>query len=111
MSARDPLDWLMDWYLSHCDDDWEHRSGVTIESLDNPGWRISIDLTGTALAGKPFAPVSFNTDRAGARFDIRWHHCAVENGCFRGAGGALDLGLLIGIFRDWAEPAGAVTPT
>ena len=31
------LEWLMNWYESNCDGDWEHSYGVKIESLDNPG--------------------------------------------------------------------------
>lgn len=40
----DLLKWLEDWYQSNCDDDWEHGFGVTIESLDNPGWSLTADL-------------------------------------------------------------------
>ena len=36
------------WYANQCDGDWEHSYGVKIETLDNPGWRVHIDLQGTA---------------------------------------------------------------
>ena len=32
------FNWLQGWYMAHCDDDWEHSFGVTIETIDNPGW-------------------------------------------------------------------------
>lgn len=38
------IDRLEDWYQSNCDGDWEHGFGVTIESLDNPGWSLTADL-------------------------------------------------------------------
>lgn len=43
------LNWLQQWYLSQCDEEWEHEYGVKIETLDNPGWSIKIDLKYTAL--------------------------------------------------------------
>jgi len=27
--------WLLNWFRNHCDGDWEHGSGVHIETLDN----------------------------------------------------------------------------
>lgn len=45
------LEWLQDWYLQQCDGEWEHFYGVKIETLDNPGWYIEIDLNDTTLAG------------------------------------------------------------
>ncbi|MGZ3823129.1 MAG: Imm53 family immunity protein, partial [Mucilaginibacter sp.] len=35
------------WYASNCDRDWEHSFGIKIETLDNPGWAITIDLEAT----------------------------------------------------------------
>ena len=34
----DSLNWLMQWYLGECNNDWEHTYGVEIGTLDNPGW-------------------------------------------------------------------------
>ena len=45
------LQWLQQWYYAHCDDTWEHQHGITIQSLDNPGWLVKVDL-----AGKPPGP-------------------------------------------------------
>jgi hypothetical protein len=41
------LEFLQDWYSSNCDGDWEHSFGIKIETLDNPGWAITIDLENT----------------------------------------------------------------
>lgn len=42
---------LQQWYQKECNGDWEHSFGITIETLDNPGWLVSIDIEETALAG------------------------------------------------------------
>ena len=44
---------LQQWYLAQCDGDWEHGYGVSITTLDNPGW--SLDITAAnrnLLSGK-----------------------------------------------------------
>nr|TKK07812.1 hypothetical protein SrhCFBP13529_11555 [Stenotrophomonas rhizophila] len=43
------LDRLQKWYADQCDGDWEHSFGIRIDTLDNPGWTVSVDLTDTAL--------------------------------------------------------------
>jgi hypothetical protein len=50
VAKSETLSGLQDWYARQCDGDWEHQFGISIESLDNPGWPIRIDLHGTALA-------------------------------------------------------------
>ena len=45
----DTLAWIENWYQSQCHGDWEHDYGIKIETLDNPGWRVVIDLAGTEL--------------------------------------------------------------
>ena len=42
----DLLKVLQQWYQSKCDGIWEHMYGVEIDTLDNPGWTVS--LTGEA---------------------------------------------------------------
>ncbi|WP_393058438.1 Imm53 family immunity protein [Streptomyces sp. LN549] len=42
---------LEDWYASHCNGEWEHSSGIKIETIDNPGWLVSFDLSGTTAEG------------------------------------------------------------
>ena len=43
------LTWLQSWFLEQCDGEWEHSYGVRVDTLDNPGWSLEIDLAGTAL--------------------------------------------------------------
>lgn len=43
---------LQRWYLAQCNGDWEHSWGLKVDTLDNPGWTLKVDLTETALAGR-----------------------------------------------------------
>jgi hypothetical protein len=40
---------LQNWYLPNCNGDWEHSYGISINTLDNPGWTIKINLSDTCL--------------------------------------------------------------
>ncbi len=95
-SADSPLDWLQDFYLSHCDGGWEHGTGYTIATLDNPGWSVDFDLENTPLEGKAFNRIRID------RTDEDWVHCRVEANIFQGRGGPKNLTELLTIFRDWA---------
>ena len=56
-SAGRGIERINAWYIANCDGDWEHQQGVVIETLDNPGWRIQVDLSGTTKATSEFEPV------------------------------------------------------
>jgi hypothetical protein len=60
---------LQDWFLSNCDGDWENSSGVKVESLDNPGWMVSLDIFGTPLEGRLLDRVVVDDSEEG------WLHC------------------------------------
>jgi len=49
------LEFLQEWYKSKCDGDWEHTYGIKIETLDNPGWIITIDLEETDFENLVFS--------------------------------------------------------
>lgn len=51
MERMNTFQWLQKWYQSQCNGDWEHQYGVKIETLDNPGWDLKIDIYGTDLEG------------------------------------------------------------
>ena len=104
--SDDNLSWLSQWYLSQCDDDWEHSYGVKIDTLDNPGWSITIDLTDTSLAEKAFERVMCGEPSDGL---AEWHRtgswwvASVKAHTFEASCGPLDLSQAIGVFRQWAE--------
>ena len=94
-----PLVWLQAWYAEHCDGDWEHDTGITIASLDNPGWRLRINLVGTELDGLPYERTEVE------RGDHDWLQTWVGDGAFQAACGPLNLGEAIYAFRQHADKA------
>ena len=102
-TLTDEFSWLARWYQSQCDGDWEHTYGIQIETLDNPGWSVSIDLFETPLDEVPFAPVSSGELGGDGNPSTRWHFCRVREARFDASGGPLDLGDIIAVFRKWAE--------
>ena len=102
------IDWLMQWYLGRCDSDWEHSYGVEIGTLDNPGWTLKIDLTGTPLEGLPFPKATHGEPSADLDQWKRtgsWWVAEVKGDVFEAACGPLDLLALISLFRKWVEAA------
>ena len=93
------LERLQSWYRDQCNEDWEHSFGVKIDTLDNPGWMVKIDLRETSLEQKAFAPFS----RGDSEADADWIACKLEAEQFVGCGGAANLGELLRTFLDWAE--------
>ena len=94
----DELSELQGWYARQCDGDWEHQDGIEINTLDNPGWRINIDLEGTGLEATAFAAVEENYEH-----ETDWLRCWVADGRFQAAGGPLRLSRMIRVFLDWAS--------
>ena len=90
------LEQLQQWYAAQCDGDWEHTFGVSIATLDNPGWTISVDLEGTELEGLAYSAVNRT------RSETEWIQCAVTDRQWCGAGGPTDLEELIREFLLWA---------
>jgi hypothetical protein len=88
---------LQHWYEAQCNDDWEHQFGVTIDTLDNPGWAVTIDLDDTNLAGVAFQEVK------DIEHERDWISCWVEGDKFKGAGGPLKLEEILRIFLNWAS--------
>ena len=89
------------WYESQCNEDWEHQYGVSIETLDNPGWTVTIDLEDTGLEGKPFQTVE---DLEPER---EWIRCWVEELKFKGVGGPRKLEEILRIFLEWSSSEAA----
>ena len=50
--TSDSLGFLQAWYAAHADGDWEHDNRVRIDTIDNPGWRLWVNLAGTDLEGQ-----------------------------------------------------------
>ena len=88
---------LETWYAENCDGDWEHSYGVTIETLDNPGWSVKIDLNDTPLSDKEFEGIHVD------RTERNWVRCTVEATVFKGYGGPGNLREILEIFVQWGN--------
>ncbi|UBU13523.1 immunity 53 family protein [Nonomuraea gerenzanensis] len=100
----DALSYLQTWYASQCDGDWEHGYGVTIDTLDNPGWRLEIDLVGTSLEG--VSKDRMEVDRS----DDGWVHVWSDGAQFHGACGPLNLGEMLDAFHAFAGTSSTPPP-
>ncbi|PLX78258.1 MAG: hypothetical protein C0616_15125 [Desulfuromonas sp.] len=99
----DVLTTLQQWYLSQCNEEWEHSRGISIGTLDNPGWLIEVDLAGTDLDGIPFTGRRYGIGDNGHPVGRNWLDCKVEGSKFRGYGGPEKLNELITVFLEWAQ--------
>ncbi|MBE6671649.1 MAG: rhodanese-related sulfurtransferase, partial [Ruminococcaceae bacterium] len=92
------LDKLQKWFQIHCDGDWEHSYGVTIDTLDNPGWKISIDLNDTMLENIEFEAVCKGNSEDKNSF---WIDCCKEDKTFVGMGSVDSLEKILAVFFEW----------
>jgi hypothetical protein len=91
------FEWLQKWYQLQCDGDWEHGYGIKIETVDNPGWYVIINLIGTECEGHFFSPVQLEID------EMNWHFCLLRNNAFEASCGPCNLNKVLQIFRNWVE--------
>jgi len=96
MDEPDSLTLLQAWYAIQCDGAWEHEYGVSIETIDNPGWFLKLDLRETGVDGSTFAK------REVHRSKNDWFIAHVVDERFEVACGPLNLGEVIHQFRMWA---------
>lgn len=64
---------------------------------------MEIDLTGTVLERRYFAPVHYGLFEQAATSGNEWISCKVERSRFTAAGGPLKLDEIINVFLRWAE--------
>ncbi|MEK3702734.1 immunity 53 family protein [Paenibacillus sp. FSL R7-0198] len=93
----DTLKWIQSWYYENCDGDWEHSYGVRIDTVDNPGWSVEIDLKDTYLEDAPFDSIEEE------RNEEDWFYCIVRDRVFHSAGGAKNLEEMLDCFKNWAS--------
>ena len=103
MTSSPPSDTLLRlqaWYHDQCNGDWEHTYGISIGTLDNPGWCFTVELTDTYLYETAFDSTAFDGEQA-----HDWFQCTRKSNpaIFEGACGPRHLNTVIGIFLEWAE--------
>lgn len=90
---------LQRWYTINCNGDWEHSFGVSITTLDNPGWTVKINLIDTCLhhAVLDYSLLEkSNTD---------WVGYSVKAEEFEGVGGPENLTEILAYFLDTFLPS------
>lgn len=107
-AIMDPFEWLERWYREQCDGEWEHHYGITIETLDNPGWLVQVDLRGiepAALAADRVLAVLGEppSDENGNLGGPIWMKCDIESGKFVGAGDPTQLRAIVAQLRSFVE--------
>jgi hypothetical protein len=93
---NDDLSWLLLWFATECNGDWEHGYGIRISTLDKPGWSFRVSLIATELENKAFERTVTK------RSQNDWLFCSIEKGHFEGACGIFNLSEVLKIFREWA---------
>jgi Immunity protein 53 len=91
------LSMLERWYESQCNGDWEHGYGVQIETIDNPGWRVRIDLHDTKRQYSALERAVI------ARTETDWIRYWVEKEQFQIACGPKNLSEAVEIFIQWFD--------
>lgn len=83
---------IQQWYAAQCDGEWEHQYGISIDTLDNPGWSVSIDLHGTNLEAMNMEPYQKNNG------EDDWILCEIKDKKFIGNGDPFKLGAILEFF-------------
>ena len=74
------IEQIQSWYAAQCDGDWEHQYGISIDTLDNPGWCVTVDLFGTSLENVSFQ--TYQEDKS----EEDWVVCEINGNKFVGRG-------------------------
>lgn len=97
MKFMNALTKIEQWYSSYCDGDWEHVFGIKIETLDNPGWMVKIDLLDTKLVNISFSEIIEENG------DDDWMRCRIRDSIFYGFGDPFKLEKILVTFMNWVE--------
>ncbi|MBK6607408.1 MAG: immunity 53 family protein [Leptospiraceae bacterium] len=93
-SILNNTEWLSSWYQKECNGDWEHTYGISIQTLDNPGWSVQIDLHDTSLENLEILPDAKQIS------DSDWYVIKIKDKKFIAVGDSTKLDFLIGKFRE-----------
>jgi hypothetical protein len=89
---------LTQWYSKQCNGDWEHSYGFTIDTLDNPGISLRVDLRETYLEAVPFTKKTEHRES-----EDRWMFCERTAEAFVGRGAPSRMEDIIEEFIRWAR--------
>ncbi len=86
--------WLQAWFKDQCNGDREHSHGISINTLDNPGWKIEISLSDTDFENLKLDFIKIDIS------EEDWYTFGVKDETFIGVGDTSKLEFLIGKFRE-----------
>ena len=92
------LAWLQMWLLENCCFDSDNYYKICIKTIDNPGWKVLIQVKDTYLENSSFEKMLVQRDD-----ENDWFHCFVEGGEFRAFCGPKNLQEVICVFQKWAK--------
>jgi hypothetical protein len=79
-AVRKAIERIQQWYAAQCNGEWEHDHGISIDTIDNPGWCVQIDLVGTSLESVSIVPYSHDSG------ERDWIFCEIRDGKFTANG-------------------------
>ena len=87
------ISWIEKWFFENCDGDWEHENVTLIQTTDNPGWIVTIDLSYTQLQDLsiPYSVVE--------KSDTDWIGYSILNKRFIGVGDIFKLEKILELFK------------
>lgn len=91
------INWITNWFASHCDGDWEHENVINIETVNNPGWYITIGLNYTDLDDIVIGPIKSRVS------ETDWYDYKIEDAKFTAAGDLSKLEFLLTKFKELVE--------
>ena len=94
----DLLQRIQRWYTINCNGDWEHGYPISITTVDNPGWAVTIPLQDTCLQNASMDYILIE------RTTTNWVGYSVQDGAFEGNGGAENLSEILTYFLDTFLP-------
>ncbi|TCQ16656.1 immunity protein 53 of polymorphic toxin system [Rhizobium sp. PP-CC-3G-465] len=101
----DSITRLCAWFQRHSFGDWHEDHGIIIDTLDNPGWSLKIDLEGTELCDRQFSEIELN------RSERDWLTARKSGNCFEAFGGPMNLEEMLRAFLAWTESDAGVDET
>jgi len=83
--------WLEKWFSMNS------NSSIFIKTIDNPGWKVTIDIGSTKINNKLFSTIDIDKN------ENDWFNCWLENNYFEGRGGEKNLQDIIHAFTEWSD--------
>ncbi|SHN25064.1 immunity 53 family protein [Chitinophaga sp. CF418] len=93
----DILEWLIKWFDTNCDGEWERENQIQIHTVGNPGWYIKIDLRDTPLEDRIIDSGLIEQS------DHDWYFYRIKDTEFQASGDNSKLIFLLSKFREIAE--------